>query len=506
MKRLALLFILLASPAFSEVKPARIFSNHMVLQRESPVAIFGTAAALEKVTVSFADQKVTTRADSGGNWLVFLKPMASNAKGQRLTINNIEIEDVLVGDIWLSSGQSNMRWTVSQSTNGASAIDEGEHQNIRLLDFIGTVYPSRKIFPIEQLKELTAENYFRTEGWQPATPATIGSFSAVAYYFGRRLSKEVGVPIGLIHTAVGGTMMENYISRESLQATDGLSNVLENWLESEKVPAWCRGRAAYNLQAWLLEYPHAPLPHHPFEPGFLFDAGIRHLAPFALKGVLWYQGESNAPIEISENPYTGGYDLEYSQLKFKTLIRDWRRHWQKEDLPFYFVQLPGLNRPWAFFREMQLETHLEIPSTGMVVTYDWGSPKNVHPADKQPVGERLALWALAKNYGKDVVYSGPVYKSCREKGNKLELSFTLCRGASLSSLDNRELLGFEIAGEDNRYFPATAEIVGEKVLLSSPEVIFPKRARYAWINDPKGKANFGTRSGLPASPFRTHKW
>ena len=508
---LVLMFMMTSAGFALELAP--VFTDHMVLQRGAKVPVWGTAKANAKIMVTFAGQSVKTRANKKGDWKVSLKPLKANSTAAILKVRSssqtVEINDVLVGEVWFACGQSNMRWEVKQSAQGGREIPKADFPEIRLLDYRANkaFYPNSQIFPVEKLRGLTADTYYQTKGWQSCSPQTAASFSAVAYYFAKDLHEELDVPIGVIHTAVGGTLTESYISREKMASVDELKSLSENWLSSKSVGTWCQGRARRNLSAWIKQYPKEPLAHHPFEPGFLFDAGIRPLISFAIKGAIWYQGESNAPTSTRES-YVNGYDIESSKLKMVTMVNDWRERWGQGKFPFLYVQLPGMNRPWPIYREMQFELRKSIKNTGMAVTYDWGHPTNVHPGDKKVVGHRLALIAQRKIYKKDVVYSGPVYKAFKVKGSKILLRFSgVGKGDKALATFNgdKDLKGFEIAGENGEFYPATATIKGDGIVLFSAKVKKATQARYAWMNDPKGKANFGNKAGLPASPFRTSK-
>ncbi len=514
-KKSVILFLLIAScfGYAAELSVARIFSSNMVLQRNTTVKIWGNGTPGQKVKLTFGKIRKAGKVVKSGKWTVTLPRMKANATGQEMTISSgdkqVVLKDVVIGDVWFCCGQSNMRWMVKQST-GAKQEMQTKNSNIRMLDFTTNLYPNNAAFPVKRLEELDKDpsSYYQTKGWQSATkPDAIGNFSAVAFFFGEKLQKDLKIPIGLIHTAVGGTTTECYISKETLQKNRQLKSLAEDWLNNENYSAWCRKIAATNLKAWKAAG-KTETAHHPFEPGFLFDAGIRPLLSCNITGVIWYQGESNCPTNEKEE-YTGGYDLELSRLKFHTLINDWRKQWRDLNLPFLYVQLPGIKRNWVPYREMQQDTLKKIKYTGMAVTYDLGHPTNVHPPNKKPVGQRLALIALGKVYKKrDVVYSGPVYKKAKAKGKKFIVEFDDVKKGQkvLAQLSGaKEIDGFELAEKDGEFVRGDAKVVKETIEVTAPGIEKPKYIRYGWFNDPKGKATLGNKAGLPALPFINKK-
>ncbi|MCH1506488.1 MAG: sulfatase, partial [Verrucomicrobiales bacterium] len=304
-----------ASPP--ELQLGKPFGSHMVLQRDKRVPVFGRAVPGESVNVTFGGQEHTAVADTRGKWLIILNEMSANSLPQELVVRSgnatITLKDVLVGEVWLCAGQSNMRWMLQQSKGAKQAIAAASNPNIRLLDFTGTLYPKKKRYSLGMLRSIGAGNYYATEGWRRCSPETAATFSAVAYYFGDRLQSALEVPVGLIHNAVGGVSMESYIPTTNASG----------WLDDPNMPAWCRERGRDNLAAWL-DKPASPAPHHPFEPGFLFEAGMRPLLPMALRGFLWYQGESNATASGAGSP---AIDPAANKKKFVSLINAWRKAW-----------------------------------------------------------------------------------------------------------------------------------------------------------------------------------
>jgi sialate O-acetylesterase len=510
---LTLCFSLLNTKAASALQLAKVFSDNMVLQQQQVVPIWGKAKARSKVLVRFLAQAVSTKADESGDWYIELSPLSANHTPAQLIIEaekTIIINNILVGEVWLSSGQSNMRFSLAKSLNGDKTIEKEENNSLRLLDFSNKkFYPEKTIFNVEDLEELTPDNYFQSQGWQISNEKNRKQFSAVAYHFAQKLQEQLGVPVGIINVSIGGSLMENYISKEKLASIKPLAKLNGYWLDN--IPKWCADRARYNLSAWLEQYPNT-LPNHPFKPSFLFEAGIKPLVPFAIKGVIWYQGESNAPIQHSTvnntiSAYQGEVSLKLSKIKFEALISEWRMQWKNNKLPFNFVQLPGLNRPWAPFREMQSEIANELTNVGMVTTYDLGHATDVHPKNKQPVGLRLANLALNKDYQKELVANGPIFISAVQVNSTIRVNFKVIENnnSALAIIGPAmQLNGFEISGEDGVFKLAQAVIKNKHIIVSHPNISIPKMVRYAWFDDPKEKANLGNRVGLPATPFNTH--
>ena len=444
-----------APEVWAEVKLPKILGDNMVLQQQTEVRIWGWADPEEEVTVQFQDQKASTKADAQGRWLVKLRTpeaggpyeLAVAGKNNRLTLRN-----VLVGEVWVGSGQSNMEWPVSRSDNAQEEIAAAKYPKIRLFSVAHKISDK----PLDDCKG----------AWVECSPETVPGFSAVAYFFGRHLHKELGVPVGLINSSWGGTICEAWTSREALQADEDFKPILD------------RGKQ-FN-------------PKNPNQPSVLFNAMIHPILPFVIRGALWYQGESNV-----------GRAAQYKKL-FPTMIQDWRKAWQVGDFPFYYVQLApfryGEAQPecLAELWEAQLQT-LRLPNTGMAVITDIGNIKDIHPTNKQEVGRRLALWALAKIHGKQVVYSGPLYESAVVEGNKIRIKFQhaddglVCKGDRLTH--------FTIAGEDKKFVPAEAVIDGSTVVVSSPQVDKPVAVRFGW--EDTAEPNLFNKAGLPASPFRT---
>lgn len=462
-----LLCVLFPTISLSKVQVPSVFSDHMILQRNTVAPIWGRAEPGEMITViaSWEPIELTTYADSKGLWRIDM--MTQKAGGPfEITIkasNVIEIEDVWFGEVWIASGQSNMNWPVRRSDGGEEAIAEADYPNIRLFQVPRTVSTTPR---------------FDSKGeWKACSPTTVASFSAVAYYFGRELHHGLDVPIGLIQTTWGGSTAEAWTSREALGEIDAFVPYLEEFDDAMR-----------DFRA----YPNRPDPVTHKSPTSLFNAMLHPLIPFAMQGVLWYQGEANV-----SDPYL------YRQL-FPGMIDDWRNRWQ-EKFSFYYVQLAPFRyqipRSGAGLREAQLLTQKKA-NTGMVVTLDVGDPTDIHPTDKRTVGHRLFQWAMANNYGEKTINpSGPVFQQMDKQGAELRLHFKHAEGLWDG---NHALSSFEIAGSDRVFFPASAEIEGETIRLSHPEIAHPQAVRYAFSDT--AQAALYNAAGLPASSFRTDDW
>ncbi|MSU79244.1 MAG: sialate O-acetylesterase [Gemmataceae bacterium] len=432
---LAALSLSFASTARADVKLPAVLDSHMVLQRDRPLPIWGWADPGEEVTVTLDAQKASAKADDKGNWTVILKPVQADGKAHTMTIvgkNKIVLEDLLIGEVWLGSGQSNMQWSINQSKGKKEFTEAANKPQIRLFN-VPLVQNSK---PAQDVKAK----------WAVCSSKNVGGFSAVLYHFGVKLQSELNVPVGLINASWGGSR-------------------IEPWIVEER------------------------------SSGGMYNGMIAPVQPFALRGITWYQGESNV-----------GEGMKYRD-KMESLIKGWRRVWGAE-LPFYHVQIAPFSGYGADklppLWEAQVAS-LKIPQTGMVVCTDLvDNVKDIHPANKQPYGERLALWALAKDYGKkDLVYSGPLYKSIKIEGAKVRVSFAHV-GGGLEARGGKALSEFEIAGKDGKFVAAEATIDGGTVVVQATGVAEPTQVRYGWRN--MANPNLMNKEGLPASPFRSLDW
>jgi sialate O-acetylesterase len=490
--------LLAAGLLTANVRLPQVLSDHMVLQREAPVRIWGWADPGESVTVSFAGQTSATRANESGKWETFLNPMPAGGPHD-LTIagrNRIVLADVLIGDVWIASGQSNMVWPVQRSDNADTEAASAD-------------YPRLRVFKVA-LKVADEPKEDLEGSWQAATSDSIPGFSAVGYFFGRELHKEIGVPLAIIQTAWGGTPAQSWTSHDTLKSDPSLQPVFDGWGEIlAKYPAeqakYKEAQKVWRLQAARAKVAHKELPRRPrspvgpghhHSPSGLYNAMIAPLTPFAIRGAIWYQGESDAGR-------SRGYL--YRDL-FPAMIEDWRGAWAQGPFPFLFVQLANYGRvgethQWSELREAQ-EMTLGLRNTGMAVTIDIGESDDIHPTNKQDVGHRLALAARGVAYGREVIHSGPSYRQMTIEGSKARLWFDNT-GAGLKAT-NGGLAGFVISGADREFQNSEARIDGDTVVVSSGNVQIPVAVRYAWDADPK--ASLFNRNDLPASPFRTDDW
>ncbi len=471
---LACLAVCCVFSALADVRLPNIFGDDMVLQRNRQIPVWGWAAPGERVTVVFNKQTVRTKAGKDGSWKLYLKPETAGGpyqfrvKGK----NEIVLQNVLVGEVWVCSGQSNMEMHVKHSADKryAQEIREANYPQIRHIKVPST------------LAEKPASD-IPVARWRTATDsAYVADFTSVGYFFARKLQEELGVPIGLINASWGGTIVETWISREALDRSDEFGQSVKKTVEQVKA-ASKDGKIGPN------QY-----------PALLFNGMINPIIPFAIQGAIWYQGESNA-----QRAY------QY-QKAFPLMIQDWRTRWQQGDFPFYFVQLASFDAnggnsrkgsTWAELREAQTAT-LVLNNTGMAVTIDIGDSKDIHPANKKDVGLRLAAIALHQRYEKNTEYSGPVYRAMTVEENKAIVSFTHDEGLWVNDKYGY-LKGFEVAGADQRFYYARANVVGNRVEVYSDSVAAPVAVRYAWADDIP-EANLYNKAGFPAGPFRTDNW
>ena len=476
--------------AESTLKLAAMFADHMVMQREQVAPVWGWADPGEDVTVSFGGQKKTAKADADGKWMVKLDPFQASAEPRELKVGSVVIHDVLVGDVWLCSGQSNMHFQMNRVENSREEVAAADH-------------PAVRFFTVKDQFGQGAKDDVKGE-WKPVSPTTAAGCSAVAYYFARDLHRKVGVPIGLLVSSVGGTRIETWMRPETLAATGQSGPLIEKWknVPPEEFDNIATAYRAYQYQRDQV-HPQAvkaakahgkPPPAEPTMPKLrchdcpsaLHNGMIAPLQPFAIRGAIWYQGESNS-----------GQPAPYGKL-LPAMITDWRRVWGA-DLPFLFVQLAPHRNTHPAFREAQHRIWQTTPRTAMAVTTDVGDANDIHPTRKRPVGERLALAALALSYGNETEYSGPVFKSVSIENDRAVISFTHA-GGGLTGMGG-ELKGFTMSGVDGKFFPARAAIEGSTVVVTSDKIHKPVAVRYGWAMVPDG--NLFNREGLPAAPFRT---
>ena len=494
--------MLLAS-GFSTISAAvrlpQMLSSHAVLQRNQPIHVWGWADANESVSVTFFGETRTAIADRLGHWSVYLSPRAAGGPSEmKVTASNqVVLSDLLVGDVWFASGQSNMEMPLNGFPgsavikDGAKEIGAATQPQIRLL----YVPKSASPYPLEEFTTKVA--------WTLCTPETAAKFSAVAYFFGRDLTATEHVPIGLIDSTWGGTPAEAWTSMEGLSADASLMPLFTAFAKMSNAQAHAEEQKKADAQDdETARQKNQPLPKHSWRgdlsswtPSWLFNALVAPATSYPIKGVIWYQGESNT--DAIRAPL-------YGKL-FQAMISDWRTHWREGDFPFLYVQIANFETApaalWPTVRQGQLET-LKLVNTGMAVTIDVGEPGNIHPANKQAVGARLARAARAVGYREDIRYSGPLFQTASAEGNALRVWFRGADGA-LRAKGDSTLQGFEVAGEDHQYSSAEAKVDGSTVLVTSATVDHPKYVRYGWQNAPV--LNLFDSAGLPASPFTSEQ-
>ncbi len=463
---------------------ARPFMDHMVLQRNKPIPVWGTAQANQLITVEIGTQKKSIKSAYDGTWKVILEPMVP---GKVLTMkvstqedDPIIIDDIVVGDVWLCSGQSNMEFTLRQSAGGKEAVEASSHHEIRLFNLSGIVRPDNTAWDTTALGRLNKFEFFEGK-WEKCSPETSSGFSAIGYYFGKEIAQQTAVPVGLIEVAVGGAPAEAFVDRSSLATNPKLAKTLGNWRKNELIMDWCRERAEKNLANAT-----NPQQHHPFEPAYIFESAITKLAGFPIKGVIWYQGESNA------------HNAKLFENLFPALISSWRKAWNEPNLPFYFAQLSSIDRPeWPEFRDAQRKLAQKITACGMVVTSDLGDSLNVHPIRKQEIGHRFALQTLRKTYGQSVMADGPLPLKAVKSG-KAEVEIIFNPNQKLHTTDTKPISELEAAGSDSAFYPIHGELKNNKILINTVgrEI---NLVRYAW--KPFSRGNLVNVSGLPASTF-----
>ena len=502
--------------AHADVRLPMVFGDTMVIQRDMPVPVWGDADSGEKVTVILqgfgksdtpdplmrASETRTARTTAGtdGRWMVRLRKLPAGGP-YRMTVagkNTVAFENVAVGEVWVCSGQSNMWWTVELVEGIADVVAAAR-------------YPSLRFFSVAMVSR--EEPQFDFTGakpkWVECSPETAKKFSAAAFFFGKNLQAEFGIPVGLIHSSWGGSVAEAWTSMGGLRTNPVLRPIVDN-LDSLKA-VYPRAREEYQKRAADIEKarkegrvaPFALSPRGPGErdwPSGLYNAMIAPMIPYAIRGVIWYQGESNS-VRAAQ----------YRTL-FPAMIRDWRKAWGEGNFPFLFVQIANWNTEvipvegtwgsWPELREAQLMT-LRLPDTGMAVAIDIGDSTNIHPNNKMEVGRRLALAALHVAYGRDIEWSGPIYRSMKRSGSAIRLRFDHTTGG-LTTLGGRPLTGFEIAGSNRVFRSAEARIEGREVVVSNPALTDPVAVRYGWDDNPY--CTLANSAGLPASPFRTDRW
>jgi sialate O-acetylesterase len=465
--------VLTASSVSATVKLPKIFSDNMVLQRGRPIVIWGWADPGERIRIKLNRQDKVFFAEKDGKWKVILLPERCGGPYELLISgkNIIQLKDVMIGDVWVTAGQSNMLFAVRKSLNAD-------------IEMASANYPAIRQFKMDNAESIQPLDDYKNAKWKVCTPKTAGDFTAVGYFFAREIYKDLNVPIGIINISRGGTNIESWISVDAFERSSEFNELLAS------------------MENIITDSLLSPLgkPKINNYPGLLFNGMINPIVTLPIKGVLWYQGEANI-----------GRAYEYRKA-FTLLINDWRERWGQGDFPFYFAQLSSYKgnngtsnsgSMWAELRESQTEA-LSLPNTGMAVTIDIGEPDDIHPRNKQDVGKRLAAIALHNAYGKQVAWNGPQFKLMTVANDKVRISFNYVEGG-LKVKNEMVLAGFEIAGSDGHFFPAEATISGNEVIVKSEYVKIPAAVRYAWA-DNCIHANLYNAEGFPAAPFRTDEW
>lgn len=469
-----------------------IYADHMVLQHGQAVSISGTCTENSPITVSFAGQTVTATIKNN-KWTAELSPMSVCNEGRSITISQgddtLNINDVLVGEVWIASGQSNMLWRLNQ-TGDRNSLNEAVSPHFRFYHSEPQVHTSPPAYN-DREKKLLLNGEMYQGSWRENTPQNRARMSAVGYYFGRELQQELGIPVGVIHVALGGSEMMAWMPPDVLKQKYRECTTAR-WLESKYMSDWVRGRARQNIGKDL----NAP---HPYKPGYLFRTGISPWKSFPVAGVIWYQGESDAEIQDMKQNYT----------LLRDLITGWRKELDNPELPFLMVELPRINDKsklrayWPEFRSVQQKAASDMKKVYTLTTIDLGSRNSdVHPPRKLEVGTRLAHLAAAKVYNKNIPSSGPVVSKVEPKENAILLHYTFADG--LKTIDGTSPKGFEVSSDGRKFLPAQAEIQGEKVILTSPDVKSPRYARYAWAT--YLEPNLVNQHGLPAVPYAPTAW
>ncbi|WP_428228665.1 GDSL-type esterase/lipase family protein [Flavobacterium sp.] len=469
---------------FGGLKLSPIFTDNMVLQRNQPIVIYGTANGGDKIKITFNNKKEIVSTNEFGKWKAIFPAMKSGGTHE-ITISSKEksivLKNILIGDVWFCSGQSNMAFPLQKSENGIAAVKNAiKNTNLRLFNFEAIAETDEKAWDSITLEKTNRLQFFSGK-WKISDAVSAAAFSAIAYYFGENIVHEENVPIGLIQVAVGGSPIESWIDRYTLEHDDKVVDVLTNWRKSDFMMPWVRSRADENLKNAT-----NPKQRHPYGPCYNYEAGVTHFTDFAIKGIIWYQGESNA------------HNIELYEHLMPVLVESWRKAWGTS-LPFYYVQLSGTDRPtWPSFRDAQTKIQKNIPNSGMAISMDYGDPTNVHPIQKKQVGDRLALLALKYTYGKNVIANRPSVIKAIQKGNQIIISFSNAK--QLSTTNKKELTGFELVTEKGIRIESKATIITDAVSILIPKDEKIKAVLYAW--KPYTKANLVNEANLPCSTFQ----
>lgn len=492
-----ILSIVILSPltVIAQLELARIFSDNMILQRDQPIHIWGKAIPRKTVIVSFRKETKSTKVKSDSTWSIYLTVQKANTTLQKLSVisgnDKISLENILIGDVWICIGQSNMEWPMMREIHFKEEINKSDQP---LLRFYNPTYAGKNIFGTtftdSIVKRLNKERFYEGE-WQQSDSNTIKAMSAVAYYFGKEIVNKVNVPVGLINLSVGGAPLETFINKDVLKNSNQFSaKVNGDWLSNAALPVWARERGTQNTGSLQNVPADENGKNHGYKPGFAYESGIEPIISMSVKGILCYQGESNAQEMERVN--------EYAALS-KLMIDDYRKKWKQPQLPFYFVQLSSIDtikykgQLWSQFRNEQRKMMQLIPNSGMAVCSDIGSKDDVHPTNKKYVGERLARWALNKTYKQNIVSSGPLPTNAKYENGKVIITFQyMAKG--LKTSDEKPIGGFSVDGKSD-----TQAIFGDGGIIipvnSKPGFVY-----YGW--NPFSDGNLVNSEGLPASTFK----
>ena len=499
-----LVCLFLSQPSEAQFSLAKVFGSGMVLQREQPIHIWGKGIPSQPVQGRFSAENQQTIVATDSSWHLVFKKQKTNRTPQTIRIASsgavVELTNILIGDVWVCAGQSNMAFMLKNDQFASQTLSQIHHPNLRLLNWQPQLSTYNVPYKPQKISYLQPENFYRGS-WKVSDSLTARDFSAVAFYYGQLLQATTNIPIGLIHLAVGGSPCEAWMRAEAVNDNAELVQLFHgNWLKNNILEPWCIERGHQNLDNLIQEKYTLPTDslgyNHPFKPTFLYRAGIEPLLSFPIKGVIWYQGESNSLSLERVNQH---------EKLFPLLIQDWRKNWKQGDFPFYFCQLSSIgtekgykSQYWPEFRDSQRRIAELLPNVGMAVTSDCGHPSDVHPTNKKVVGERLARVALAKTYQKKIVSSGPILLKVKQEANQFILTFSNAP-KGLQVTDNQELRGFELEDSSGQRTEVQAVIKGKTIRIPTNSATVYRRILYGW--KPFTEGNLINSEGLPASTF-----
>lgn len=469
---------------YGGLKLAPVFMDHMVFQQKTNIRVWGKADAGNEIIGTFGKQVGKCVANESGDWALTFDPVPAGGPYMlKVSSGNqqaVVLHDIMVGELWICAGQSNMEFPLKGSATASADVSRSGNSRIRLLNLKGIVRADDSKWDSLSLEKINKLE-FQEGVWKACNPESAADFSAIGYYFGKMLNENLEVPVGVIQVSVGGAPIEAFIDRKTLEFDPRLVDVLYNWKKNDFIMDWCRQRAALNLSESNNE-----LQRHPFEPAYIYEAGIQPLAGLPVRGVIWYQGESNA------------HNAEHYQVAFPALVQSWRKAFGNPEMPFYFAQLSSLNRPsWPYFRDVQRQLSHTVAHSGMVVTSDLGDSLDVHPTRKREVGERFAQLALHNVFGQKLGRCSPEVLGFRQKGTQVRIQFD--HASQLKTSDQSAVREFEIAGPEGIFEPASAKVEGNEIVIQSENKNIQK-VRYGW--NPFSRGNLVNEAGLPASTFK----